>query len=447
MNENMVEELEQLLLETLPSVVIRSRGTRAVQLPTIDGYRQNLQRCRDVYDPSLRYSTSSFYPEVGEIRLSGLIADFVSRELIDCIRDGRIHSATDAFTRRSSNGHDIDNVVQNLLIRAIVDGPSVAARAFDDCKRNTSCSLYEFFLLSGTLIDKPMKVSDGITLIPLPNSVSDFPPYLPSMAGVPADFETIVLDQIRTKILVCVEVEVSPIFQRPGGDFLKRIKGQDSYDFDPDILCGALGLASWSSVRPVMKWTSLKDYEIFDLSGFRGIGGSGYSATLSVLRLDPSYRRIQPKPDTVSALYQALAALPTKTWDKLRVPIDRWMKSFEQQNPLDQVIDLGISLESLYVPDAEGEITLRFALRAAWHLGKDATDRKRLRDEFREIYAARSDAVHAGKWRSRRAKFSPIDAEEFVRKAQDLCRDSITSVIEADRIPEWDDLVLGGDVV
>ena len=98
------------------------------------------------------------------------------------------------------------------------------------------------------------------------------------------------------------------------------------------------------------------------------------------------------------------------------------------------------------MPDVDGEISLRFSLRAAWHLGEDAADRTRLKNEYRDTYNARSDAVHAGMWRGKRAKFSnPTEADMFVRKAQDLCRDSITSVIEASRIPEWDDLVLGGD--
>ena len=113
-------------------------------------------------------------------------------------------------------------------------------------------------------------------------------------------------------------------------------------------------------------------------------------------------------------------------------------------NPIDKIIDLGISLESLYVPDAQGEVNLRFSLHAAWHLGKNEATREKLRDEFRQIYAARSDVVHTGRLRGERAK-SSFDVSQFVNRAQDLCWKGIVSIIEAGEIPDWNSLIMGKD--
>ena len=82
------------------------------------------------------------------------------------------------------------------------------------------------------------------------------------------------------------------------------------------------------------------------------------------------------------------------------------------------------------------------AHHAAWHLGKDKVERKELMDEFREIYAARSEVVHTGRLRGRRDKPS-FDVPKFVSRAQELCWHGITSVIDAGEIPVWSDLAMG----
>ena len=449
MNSSRVVELESLLLEALGSVVIRRRQSE--QLRPID-YRRHLQRCRTVYDPVLNLRVSLFHPEIGQTDIRDKVLNFVNQELADHIRDGRIHSATFAFAGGMGNGSPIEDVVRNLVRRAIIDGPAIAAQAFIDCTTNSSCSFYRFFLLSDLRIDAPIEVFDGITLIPLPESVSELPPHLPLIVDMPDDYQRVSIQHLLAKTLLRVEYEASPVFRRPEDSYtLKsgpekhfeiKIKSEEIQDFDLSVFCEALGLASRRSIRPAMTWTSLLDYEIFDLSSIRGIGASSYSTIEPILRLGHSDQVEQCRLDTIQTLYKALVQLPPETQEKLRIPIDRWMKSMEQDNTIDQIIDLGISLESLYVPDAQSEVSLRFALHAAWHLGQDEVERKRLRKEFQEIYAARSDVMHTGQLRGRRAK-SSFNVPDFVSRAQDLCWQGITSVIDAGKIPDWNNLIMG----
>ena len=155
--------------------------------------------------------------------------------------------------------------------------------------------------------------------------------------------------------------------------------------------------------------------------------------------LDPS------RMETIKTVYMGLTQLQSGTWEKLRIPIDRWAKSMAEDDPIDQIIDLGIALESLYVPDASGESRFRLASHAAWHLGKDKEERRNLWKEFRDIYDARSQAVHTGRLGGRFAKAS-FDKAKFVKRGQELCWQGITSVIEAGKIPNWSDLAMGDDV-
>ena len=449
MNTSKIAELEGLLSEALATVVIRRGQSEQLSLAQ---FKLLLQKCRSVFDPDRSRWISLFRPEVSQTEAKERVLDYLSRELADHTRNGKIHSATIAFAGGFSDGSSIEDVLRNLLARAIVDGPAEAAKAFVDCATNSSCSFYQFFLIAGVRIPATADVFDGITLIPLPESASQLPPHLPYVGAVSDRFHEISLNDLLGKTVVRVEYEVSPIFHRPaesytlesGPDrhFGVKLKGQEIPDPNLNNLCQALAVVGRCRVQSIMSWTSLLNYEIFDLSTSWGIGGSGYSSSISNVNLDESVQLNQAQLDTVKILYMGLTQLPTETWNKLVIPIDRWAKSMAEENLTDQIIDVGIALESLYVPDSQGEVKFRLPLHAAWHLGANRTERQKLREEFRQIYDARSDVVHTGQLRGKRAK-SSFDVSTFVSRAQELCWRGITSIIEEGEIPNWSNLIMG----
>ncbi len=451
MNTCKLAELDSLLSEALQSVTIRSGPSHQL---SFEQYRQLLERCRSVFDPERSGWVSEFRPEITQIEAKERVLEFVNRELENYVRDGRILSATIAFAGGLSSGSPVEDVLRNLLRRALVDGPSRAAQAFLDCTTNSSCNFYQFFLLTGVRIPAPVEVFDGIRLMPLPESTSELPPHLPFLSAEPDSFRVISLKDLLGKTLVRVEFEVSPIFHRPAESytfesgpeqhFSVKLKGQEIPNPNLNALCQALAVAGRCNVESAMSWNSQLDYEIFDLSSVWGIGGDSYGSTMPRSGLHASVQLSPPQMDTITTLYRGLTEVPTETWNKLRIPIDRWAKSMAEDNSIDQIIDLGIALESLYVPDSQGEVNMRFALHAAWHLGNSKTERQELREEFRQIYAACSDVVHTGRLRGDWAK-SSFDKSQFVSRAQELCWQGITSVIEAGDIPDWNDLVMGED--
>ena len=150
--------------------------------------------------------------------------------------------------------------------------------------------------------------------------------------------------------------------------------------------------------------------------------------------------------DQAKHLYEILVNPDSDVAAKLRISIDRWLKSKTPQNPVDKIIDLGIGFEALYVPDGGGDLTYKFSIRAARHLGTDREHRRELLKKFGQIYGCRSDAVHSGKLDERiRFGGERIPLSDFIKRTQDLCRESIIKILEDGDIPDWNSLLLGGE--
>ena len=153
--------------------------------------------------------------------------------------------------------------------------------------------------------------------------------------------------------------------------------------------------------------------------------------------------------EKAKCLYEKLVNLDSDDRTKLELAIRRWIKSKTSGEYLAKIIDLGIALEVLYLSDVgeNRELSFRLRLRAAWHLGRDEEDRKKLLKRFGEIYNCRSNAVHNGELgRTVKSGGNQIPTRDFIEKSQDLCRKSIMKVINDGGFPDWDSLILGGEV-
>ncbi|MGK5508222.1 hypothetical protein [Brevibacillus formosus] len=76
----------------------------------------------------------------------------------------------------------------------------------------------------------------------------------------------------------------------------------------------------------------------------------------------------------------------------------RYALSLEKKNYEDQLLDLWIALESLFVPDGKkGEITYKLRVRMAYYFGETALQRERIAQFVKKSYNHRSEIVHSGK--------------------------------------------------
>ena len=449
MTSDSSQELENLLVHALQNLGFRDRRYGSM---TSDAYGELLQLGRQEHDTRVKLAIAFCRPVISGNEAAEKVRRFVERELSQYLKDGNIQSATVRVFGGHADGSPAQEIAANLLSRALVDGADRAAQAFADCLNSTSCNFYRFIMISGIKIDASFYVCDGVKLIPLPDAESRLPPFLPMVDDVASQERFPTRRDFYSATLVQIEYEASPIFRMPdasaelGGSpdvrFSLKIASATDADFDIDVLCQVLAIAGRCSVRPRVSWFAMLDYEIYDLKSYWGIGSSGLMVfppeEVDSLAVDLTVGQL----NAAKALYERLKGPRNEIFEQLRVPIDRLMKSMSQADPVDQMIDVGIALECLYLPDEDQELSHRFALHGAWHQGTTKSERLSLFQEFRTIYRARSAVVHGARFRGSLAQ-DPIERRKFVERAQALCWDGIISVLDDGTMPSWADLVMG----
>ena len=411
----------------------------------INTYRSLLRSLRETYDPSNRSYAQSLRPVIQDAEVKGQLKDVIRDYLHEYIHEDQIQSAVFAINGGATNGFKVDDLLEHWLDIAIVRGPEYAANAFVAGLQDSAVQYQNMTVLKGLPTDREIKVSDGIRLVPLPNSRDAFPSYIPALDGPTGPRpEDITLDTI-----LVVDASVSPVFVNPtktAGDqngipdkrevFKYEDASGERLGFDIKQFCEALSLVTDGAVQIGAWWSHLDEDHICKV---RTSYGYGYVST-ALDRHTSDGVSANTADETVQqavSLYQARKNLDAETAKRLDVPVDRWIRSHTDALTVDKFIDLGIALESLYLNDGNtSELQFRMALHAAWHLGACSSDRFRLMKEFREIYRLRSSAVHTGS----------IDYNTNTRNtlagAQEHCRQAIIKFITDGEFPEWGRLIV-----
>ena len=464
------QNLEQLLNEAIKDVVIKSFSGHNI---SIDKYRECVQARRRAYRPDLSY-IFDYRPNIQNDMMKSKLFDFIKKELATYIRDDvhgypRIQPASYGIRRGGlPTGYSLDRLLDKFLEIAIVRGVETAISAFDKCTRETKGFFQKIILLGGIELylvsEQPeafergrvVQISDGIRLVALPLIPAEspnLPPYLFDDGHMTLLFGSHPIDFLR-KTLIVVDCVVTPLFFQPKpiadiqedipNPFQFEIQSTEFPNFDVDKFCQALSLSSNAAIQAVFEWNYIDEDEIFSM---RGEGEVGHPNLIPPFDYKGAAYVSDAQIEEAKCLYEKLVNLDLDVRTKLQIPIDRWIMSKTKKNGIDQAIDLGIALEALYLSAGERGITLTLSLRAAWHLGKDKEHRKELLTKFRDIYRCRSNAIHNGQLdETVRFGGERIPILEFIEKAQDLCRQSIMKILEEGRFPNWNDLVLGGEM-
>jgi hypothetical protein len=144
-------------------------------------------------------------------------------------------------------------------------------------------------------------------------------------------------------------------------------------------------------------------------------------------------------PADLGIIAQAFDQLATfAEGDSLTRAIDRLGRSRLAVHPVDRALDLGMAAEIVLMHDQGGsntEITYKIASRAAWLLGSDADDRADIFAGVKQLYGARSEAVHSGVL-SRRSAVDLNSADTLVVRV-------FRAVLARGGFPDWATLTLG----
>jgi hypothetical protein len=169
----------------------------------------------------------------------------------------------------------------------------------------------------------------------------------------------------------------------------------------------------------------------------RGLGVSGWR---SPGRPRGIHTFTKDETERTRELYAAFTRLDAKTRTHLRIPLDRLNRAKDRSSPTNSAIELGISLEALFLNDLEsdrGELTIRLRIRAARFLGKDASERREIAELVRQLYSVRSIAVHTGKIDERkRGKFATT--ADLLNAGYGLTGRALTKIIEDGREIGWE---------
>ena len=409
-------------------------------------YRSLLRSYRISYNSTAKRYVPLLRPVVQDARIKNQLTDVIKDHLQEYIHDERIQSAGYATNGGATDGFTIDNLIEHWLDIAIARGPVYAANAFLSGINASTVQYQKMTVLKGLRVDSELPVCDGIRLVPLPNSRNAFPPYMPALDGPvgprPEDFT---LDTI-----LVVDTSVSPVFVNPTktvGDinrtpdrrkvFTYEDRSNEEPDFVASQFCEALSLVTGRAVQYAAWWSYIDEDHICKVWPTRGYGynsaardghGSGGA------RVDATDKIVQE----ALSLYRKRKNLDAGIAKWLAVSVDRWIQSLIDSSIVDQFINLGIALESLYLNDGNNsEAGFRLALRAAWHLEDCSSDRSRLIKEFRDIYRLRSHAVHKGP-----VKYN-TNTRNTLARAQEHCRKAIIKFITEGELPDWDRLVMG----
>ena len=485
MTEERKQELTQLLEEAKGNLEIRDEYDGGQLALPEDVYRRYLEESWKYFGLA-RFSPFWIRPTVNIVcqatRLR--LLDYIREELALFIDDDEISTATYFIESNSTDSpcvHRFQNknksvhprfILKRLLDIALVRG--IAARAvsvFGRCSRPEGAQgvFQDVSVVKGITLKTDIEVFKGIRLVPLLDSgisreVINYFPHFPVFAF---GYE---IPNFFGQTLLVIDRPGFSIFHKPGpnqefpqglpvGELPFHVGEHDTIfrdlgevDSFQESFSQALSLILNFPIQIPRGEFCFEEVQIsrggyfFEEDRTFNPRDGTIASLIHANQFRDSTAADEDHIEKAKCLYKSLVDLDSGDRKKLQIAIDRWIKSKVNRDPLNQIIDLGIAFEALYLPGIKEELTFRLRVRAAWYLGKNEEHRKELLTNFGNIYSCRSNAVHNGQL-GETAKFGleRIPISVFIVRAQDLCRESILKIMEDGRFPDWDSLILGGE--
>lgn len=196
-----------------------------------------------------------------------------------------------------------------------------------------------------------------------------------------------------------------------------------------DRIMSALVLSSSRQVRtaseifvPVCKWTPIRNLGSMFSEYQTGLAGES-----------------QTDLKTAKWIYEKLVDF--KETEMIHRVSDRIVRARKTNRSVNKAIDFGVALEILLMhgeANNNSEITNKLQTRAGWLLGKDPNSRAKWAREAKNLYIARSKAVHTGELSEKAMKTYDSD------KAFQLIKEICIELLNRGKFPVWSELVLGG---
>lgn len=473
MKDSKMQLLKDLLQKAISTTVICARNGHTISVEEYkDLYREN--RNFSVED---RYARKVYDPYVQNQAVRGQILEFLKVELQEYVRDDIVSFSRTAITVIGRSNEELDSLLFSLMRVALLKGAEHAVHSFYKPIKKEWIPFQQMVLINGLKVAHEMQLYDGVRLIPPHPLTANLPDYFP-VSGNRARMNEYV-DAFRSASIMSIDCSVRIILRKPGEDddtsFTNPFPTNTadgkwkilSKEFGRFGICDylsykthfrqfymLLSLVCNRAVEVAFEWDYHDASEVFaEPYAGKGVG--------SLEDLVEKNRNLQPVTEEEIAAAKSLHTqflhphIDSKSKKILEMALSRWRmaKKHEKrqarkaENQVDQMIDLGIAFESIYLGgDVRGELSFTLRIRAAWFLGKNAEERESILREFKVIYDCRSRAVHSGRLDDFvKVGKKPTPLDEFLAMAQNRCADSIKKIIERGGFPDWDKLITGNE--
>lgn len=205
----------------------------------------------------------------------------------------------------------------------------------------------------------------------------------------------------------------------------------DSTELYDSLMC--LSLIGPSAPKVLASWVSLPAWTPIMAGSSALYGPDGFSTGDRISAAGCKQGR---------KLFTAFSAISGPFKGRLRLVMQRLISAMRRVTLVDAAIDLGISIEALYLSDMQddrGELSFRLRTRAARLLARTESERKKIFVLMGDIYGMRSSAVHTG---AVRATCRGKPSQEVLQLGFSLTAETVRRFIAVGE-PNWDKVMFG----
>ena len=321
--------------------------------------------------------------------------------------------------------------VHTLIRAAAVLGGEQTAELLFGWIHGEPMSYRVISVLNGIAVDQPLRLKEGLQLYQLPLSSEKIVAHLPMMS---TGFHSTI--SVMGRVVLSIECEAGPAFYCPSEgetqfiDLNHICAGGQINSLSVDSFCEAMSLSCNGCIQLKFQW-----YDFGNLREFLSVQ-SGMSWT-DAPNFGGATNFSQEHFECARKIHN-VRSKKENSKPNLDTAISRWIKSKSSNSPItDQLIDLRIALEALYLGNLEGELRFRLASHGAWHVSQSADERKRNFQTLMQMYKLASSAVHGSNVEKNEKN------EKLLENAQDICRRGILMRLEERSEPKWNDLIMG----
>lgn len=327
-----------------------------------------------------------------------------------------------------------------LLRRAVMYGSSDRAIQWLQRVLNGANATGNLILaLWGVSVDKPIKLTSGISLVPVDR--------LPE-----SDSKRLITESIHSR----KRITVSALDMAPPDSALVAKQNYGDVVFDPihhqpdetgnlavrtllDEIALVLTLVGPRASIPIMLWFTYDDPD-FEM---------GSPRLHPFTEIMPMSTTDTPKLDAAeaSSIVRAYLKLPTKERDQIRVAIQRINLALRRNNVGDRAVEVATAFEALVGDSATTEMTHKVKVRTVRVIGGTSEQRKLNADIVNKTYGIRSKLVHTGKVDENKSETvgeTRLAVREIVDRAISLCAQLTKIFIRKGKIPTWHEFDIMG---